>query len=346
MIPSVNGSITYAGHQLVNINDLATANYLTTTTAGATYATLVHLGYKQDAIPGYGTITGSIVYGPTNAPVLPHVMTGNFWTYQTSATYATINFGHTPVPNYDMYFSTSAGISTGNTLTMSCEVMLPTTNAVTNFIIGCETPEKAQEFTPASHGINSSTWTLCSIQNTAAGAFQYFNFGNVPASFFTNHGLTAATQSRGEILIRNVKIIKGTASLVSLGNNTASTNVDITGTLDISSTCTAQSYVTSSDQSIKTDVQSVSTDDCINMLNNIEAKTYTRTDLDTTDKRIGFIAQDIQANLPEEFKNVLGTVYGNVNGVLLGLDYSRLTPILWTLVKKQQELITNLESRL
>ena len=81
------------------------------------------------------------------------------------------------------------------------------------------------------------------------------------------------------------------------------------------------------------------------MLNNIEAKTYTRTDLDTTDKRIGFIAQDIQANLPEEFKNVLGTVYGNVNGALLGLDYSRLTPILWTLVKKQQELITSLESR-
>ena len=170
-------------------------------------------------------------------------------------------------------------------------------------------------------------------------------FGQVPALFFTHYGQTAKNQSRGEILIRNVKIIRGTASTVSLGNSTTSTNVDITGTLDISSTCTAQSYVTSSDQSIKTDVQSVSTDDCINMLNNIEAKTYLRTDLDTTDKRIGFIAQDIQANLPEEFKNVLGIVYGNVNGALLGLDYSRLTPILWTLVKKQQELITNLESR-
>jgi len=268
-------------------------------------------------------------------------MSGNSWTLHSSSTYATINFAHTPIPNYDVYFSTATGISVGNTLTMSCEVMLPTTNAVTNFILGCEAPIKAQEFTPASHGLNSSTWTLCEIQNVTSGAFQYFNFGNVAASFFTNNGLTAATQSRGEILIRNVKITKGTTSTVSLGNNTASTNVDITGTLDISSTCTAQSYVTSSDQSIKADIQSVSTDDCINMLNNIEAKTYTRTDLDTTDKRIGFIAQDIQANLPEEFKNVLGTVYGNVNGALLGLDYSRLTPILWTLVK---DLSTRLEA--
>ena len=80
------------------------------------------------------------------------------------------------------------------------------------------------------------------------------------------------------------------------------------------------------------------------MLNNIEAKTYTRTDLNTTDKRIGFIAQDIQANLPEEFNNVLGTVYGNVNGALLGLDYSRLTPILWTLVKDLSTRVQALES--
>ena len=80
------------------------------------------------------------------------------------------------------------------------------------------------------------------------------------------------------------------------------------------------------------------------MLTNIEAKTYTRTDLDTTDKRIGFITQDIQANLPEEFKNVLGTVYGNVNGPLLGLDYSRLTPILWTLVRDLSTRVQALET--
>ena len=126
MIPSVNGSITYAGHQLVNINDLATANYLTTTAAGTTYATLTHLGYKQDAIPGYSTTIGSIVYGPTNAPVLPHIMAGNWWTYQTSAAYATINFAHTPVPSFDMYLSTASGISTGDTVTVS-PVLIPVT---------------------------------------------------------------------------------------------------------------------------------------------------------------------------------------------------------------------------
>ena len=95
-----------------------------------------------------------------------------------------------------------------------------------------------------------------------------------------------------------------------------------------------------SDQSIKTDVQSVSTDDCLTMLTNIEAKTYLRTDLETTDKRIGFIAQDIKEYMPEEFANIIGIVNAK-NGQLIGLDYSRLTPILWTLVK---DLSTRLEA--
>jgi len=103
---------------------------------------------------------------------------------------------------------------------------------------------------------------------------------------------------------------------------------------------TAQSFITASDESIKADVQSVSTDDCINMLNNIEAKTYTRTDLETTDKRIGFIAQDIQQWLPSEITNITMPVSDSI----LGLDYSRLTPILWTLVKDLSTRVQALEN--
>ena len=59
---------------------------------------------KQDAIPGYSTLTGSIVFGPTNNVTLPHLMSGNSWTLHSSGSYATVNFGHTPTPGFDMSF--------------------------------------------------------------------------------------------------------------------------------------------------------------------------------------------------------------------------------------------------
>ena len=104
---------------------------------------------------------------------------------------------------------------------------------------------------------------------------------------------------------------------------------------------TAQSFITASDQSIKTDVQSVSTDVCLNMLQSIEAKTYQRTDLETTAKRVGFLSQDVQ-QFSTEFPNLTAPISESI----LGLDYSRLTPILWTLAKKQEEDIENLTVRL
>ena len=79
------------------------------------------------------------------------------------------------------------------------------------------------------------------------------------------------------------------------------------------------------------------------MLENINAKTYSRVDMGGV-KRVGFIANDIQANLPEECGNVLGNAVYNGNAILT-LDYSRLTPFLWQIAKKQQELITDLSTR-
>ena len=78
------------------------------------------------------------------------------------------------------------------------------------------------------------------------------------------------------------------------------------------------------------------------MLKNIEAKTYTRTDINTADKRIGFIAQDIQQWLPNEFANITAPVSESI----LGLDYSRLTPVLWTIARKQQQVIEDFSARL
>ena len=106
---------------------------------------------------------------------------------------------------------------------------------------------------------------------------------------------------------------------------------------------TAQSFITASDESIKEDVQSVDTEACMTMLKNIEAKTYTRNDLETADTRVGYIAQHVQQFAPPEFTNLTAKISEDI----LGLDYSRVgSPILWTICRKQQEQIENLTARL
>ena len=59
-----------------------------------------------------------------------------------------------------------------------------------------------------------------------------------------------------------------------------------------------------SDASIKTNVQTLSEDDTINMLRNFEPKMYDRTDI-KNEKRIGFIAQETQALLPSNWQNIV-----------------------------------------
>ena len=207
-------------------------------------------------------------------------------------------------------------------------------------LLGSETPVYAVEFTPSGHGLNNSTWTTCSIQTVTNWAGSYMLFGNVMTYYFTNHGLTAATQSRGDVLIRNVQISVGTSSIVSLTGSVA-----MGGTLHVGGVCTAQSYVTSSDQAIKADIQDLDPAVALNALSSCNARTYIRTDIgediDKVPRRVGFIAQELQTALPRHITNVCTMGQDG----LMKVDYSRLTSILWSVTKKQQELITNLESR-
>jgi hypothetical protein len=75
----------------------------------------------------------------------------------------------------------------------------------------------------------------------------------------------------------------------------------------------------------------------------VQVKTYERTDL--AGKRIGFIAQDVQGNLPEEFANLVGTRPSeDAEDPFLTLDYSRLVTVLWGVVKNLQARIEALEA--
>ena len=89
-------------------------------------------------------------------------------------------------------------------------------------------------------------------------------------------------------------------------------------------------YSAASDQSLKGDSQDASTEDSLNMLRQVSAKTYRRLDLpDGEGERLGFIAQDVDAACPSAWANLVGTTNykwsGNGDGgPIRTMDYARL----------------------
>ena len=106
----------------------------------------------------------------------------------------------------------------------------------------------------------------------------------------------------------------------------------------------------SSDIKLKDNIEDASLSECKYMLDNINAKTYTRKDMNNA-RRLGFIAQDIDKYKSEKFENlssksVMHDKDGNGQEEILVMDYSRLTAVLWTIVKDQEKRIKILESKL
>jgi len=101
--------------------------------------------------------------------------------------------------------------------------------------------------------------------------------------------------------------------------------------------------VQTSDRRIKADIEDASLDDLQAIFEAAEVKTYTRNDV--PGKRLGFIAQDIQEELPEDIGNVVFMTYEE-DQPLLALDYSRLVTVLWGVCKKQKQAIEALKLRL
>ena len=104
-------------------------------------------------------------------------------------------------------------------------------------------------------------------------------------------------------------------------------------------------FTQSSDARLKEEIKDADLDMCQTVFDAISPKTYKRNDYDQSKSRIGFIAQDFEANLPAEFQNIVnpfthGT--GEDKQEMLGLDYGRLTCILWGVCKKQQQQIADL----
>ena len=122
--------------------------------------------------------------------------------------------------------------------------------------------------------------------------------------------------------------------------------------LDVAGSITCLSVIQTSDKSIKENVTDTPLDDLQAIFDSSSVRTYTRTD-GVEGKRFGFIAQEIQSQLPSDITNIVfetqvPTREGAEPGeILLALDYSRLaSTVLWGVCKKQQQAIDALTNRL
>ena len=101
--------------------------------------------------------------------------------------------------------------------------------------------------------------------------------------------------------------------------------MNVSTNLSVSGNITATGTVSSSDSSIKTAITNIDEAACMTALKAIAPRTYRRTDLVDRSIRAGFLADEVQANIPEQWTNITQPVSEDV----LGLDYSRMCVVLW-----------------
>jgi hypothetical protein len=92
--------------------------------------------------------------------------------------------------------------------------------------------------------------------------------------------------------------------------------------------------VNSSDASLKSNPVDASTEDALNMLKAVSARTYDRVDLPDSGSRLGFIAQEVEAAIPSSWGNLVGATSmaaerGGTEQEIKTLDYARLNAVLW-----------------
>jgi hypothetical protein len=92
-----------------------------------------------------------------------------------------------------------------------------------------------------------------------------------------------------------------------------------------------------SDIRIKENV--VEIDNCISKIQAMRGVYYNRTDFNTKVTKIGVIAQEVEAVLPE-------LILENEDDGLKSVAYSELTAVLINAIKEQQEIIEDLKTRI
>ncbi len=265
-------------------------------------------------------VSQSSVYllSPTHMPSRYGVAT---WT--NNGTDATISLG---VGGGQDHFHSPYAVLTGDVITLSVDVKLGT---ATNMCLAWWGIASTIISFSTAQGLNTSTFTTISTSFTATSSTNLeWNIGF--------HWLSSVTaQSTGTAIVKNIFVQIAGASIVTT----------FTGDVNVSGTLTCNSLVQTSDESVKAGIEDVSTTVAESILLGCNARTFVRTDLgedpDKLPRRIGFIAQELQATLPEQWQNI---VHEKDN--LLGVSYDRLCCILWTCLQNTNARVAALEQQI
>ena len=106
-----------------------------------------------------------------------------------------------------------------------------------------------------------------------------------------------------------------------------------------------------SDQRLKDEVRDLSSQECLDVLRQVSAVSYRRNDLPETTRRVGFIAQSVEAALGPGIANtnVVDSIERELSPgttqTLKTLAYDRMTVILWQACRSMLMRIEQLEER-
>ena len=122
--------------------------------------------------------------------------------------------------------------------------------------------------------------------------------------------------------------------------NHANQRCDYFVNINSNSNITCVDLVETSDKRLKNNIKDVD-EDCSEIVKKVNVKTYNLKSDDKKKNHIGFIAQEIKAILPEKFEAVV-----NEDSEYMGINYGKMSAILWKCCQEQQSKIEHLEARL
>ena len=106
-----------------------------------------------------------------------------------------------------------------------------------------------------------------------------------------------------------------------------------------------------SDARLKDEVRDFPSEECLDVLRLVSAKSYRRNDLSESTRRIGFIAQNVEASLGPSIANtnvvdsIERELSPGVTETLKTLSYERLSVVLWQCTRSLLARVEVLEER-
>ena len=160
----------------------------------------------------------------------------------------------------------------------------------------------------------------------------HVHIGYVPAG-------SSATQPAGTIDIRDLRLWRTSAAV------TLHSHLTVQGGVTANGAVSATAFNSTSDGRFKGDVQPLDAAECLAVARALVPTKYVRTDLGelatNEPRRVGFIAQDVQAALPDTWSNIVGQ--SGFDGAL-SLDYAKLTPVLCGAIQALAARVAALEA--